>query len=387
MSFSSRMRAQQNRSNPQPKPKPKPQAPPSTQQKPPQSNNQQPLRRQPQHPKPKPKQKSLPTKITAVQIEGLVLLKIIKHCGEYSTQKQAVSGKLLGLPTDHKTVEITNCFPVPSTKFTESNESYENDKKKRQKVQNKANQYAKDMIRLMTRIREDNLQVGFYRSALNGAFLTSQTISAAYKHQIESASSVTIIYDPTASIKGRLVIRAFRLTDKFMKFYEKHEFGPTAMSKGDISASDIFKELDVKIHNSHLVHAFLYEIAQLPPQKSLTNGYDRLHHSHDDSLMVHLKQLSTSIDAYGDQTQSFRSYYSKSSKNKSKKEDYLAKFREENMKLKSRGQKPRPMVNIDKLFPPEPEPDRMESVTLTAQMNEYCQEVETSIMQGLVKLW
>lgn len=33
------------------------------------------------------------------------------------------------------------------------------------------------------------------------------------------------------------------------------------------------------------------------------------------------------------------------------------------------------------------EPERLKSVQLTAQMNEYCQEVETSIMQGLVKLW
>merc|ERR1712113_772797 len=112
----------------------------------------------------------------------------------------------------------------------------------------------------------------------------------------------------------------------------------------------------------------------------------RLHFSYDDSLMGHLKHLSGSIDAYSDQTQQFRSYYSKSSKAKSKKEEYLRKFNEENMRLQSRGQKKRPLGNIDKLFPPEPEPDRIESITLTAQMNEYCNEVETSIMQGLVKL-
>jgi len=45
-----------------------------------------------------------------VQIEGLVLLRIIKHCQtHYSQQQQAVGGRLLGL--QHKTIlEVTNCF-------------------------------------------------------------------------------------------------------------------------------------------------------------------------------------------------------------------------------------------------------------------------------------
>eukprot|EP01083_Nonionella_stella_P093825 263088_1 len=346
--------------------KPKAQAPPRSQQK----KENLPL---------------IPKKITAVQIEGLVLLKIIKHCGEYLAQRQAVSGKLLGLPTNRQTVEITNCFPMPTTQFTESDES-ENDKK-HQKAHQKANQYAQDMIRLMRRIREDDLGVGFYRSALNGAFLSSQTIEAQYRHQLQSSSSVCLIYDPSASIKGRLVLRAFRLTDSFMKLYDEKEFGPTSIAKHELGASDIFEELDVKIHNSHLVHAYLYEIAQLPPHKSLTRGYNRLHHSHHDGLMSNLKQLSGAIDAYAEQTQHFRSYYSKSLKNKTNREDFIAKFREQNMKLKSRGQKPRPLPEVDRMFPAQPEPDRIESVTLTAQMNEYCQEVDTSIMQALVKLW
>ena len=208
-------------------------------------------------------------KISAVQIEGLVLLKIIKHCGEYLPQRQAVEGKLLGLPTDENTVEITNSFPIP-TQFTESSNDISGDNDKRAKINKRATKYAQDMIRLMHRIREDNLVVGFYRSALNGSFLTSQTIEAQYQHQLHSAQSVCIIYDPTASIRGRLLIRAFRLTDQFMKFYSKQDFGCTSISKLNLSSINIFEELDIKIHNSHLVHAFLYEIAQLPSDKSLT---------------------------------------------------------------------------------------------------------------------
>ncbi len=56
-----------------------------------------------------------------------------------------------------------------------------------------------------------------------------------------------------------------------MKFHEKNDFGAIATANSDISAKD------VKIHNSHLVHAFLYEINKLPPQKSLMLSGKSLH--------------------------------------------------------------------------------------------------------------
>merc|ERR1719445_2072781 len=116
----------------------------------------------------------------------------------------------------------------------------------------------------MTRIREDNRVVGFYRSCIDGEFLSHDTIDVQYTHQLQSPASVCIVYDPTASVRGRLVIRAFHLTDSFMKFYAENEFGPKAVAKAEMSANGIFEELDIRIHNSHLVHAYLFDIAQLP---------------------------------------------------------------------------------------------------------------------------
>lgn len=118
-----------------------------------------------------------------------------------------------------------------------------------------------------------------------------------------------------------------------------------------------------------------------------SNGYDRLNQSHHKPLITNLKQLSSSIDGYADQTQNFRSYYSKSSKNKHLRAEAITKWKERNQELRSRGQKPIPLPNLDRQYPTEKEPERLEAVALTAQMNEHCQEIETSIMQGLVKLW
>ena len=45
-----------------------------------------------------------------VQLDGLVLMKLIKHCSE--NVPDVVTGQLLGLDVDDK-LEVTNCFPVP----------------------------------------------------------------------------------------------------------------------------------------------------------------------------------------------------------------------------------------------------------------------------------
>ena len=51
-----------------------------------------------------------------VQIDGLVIMKLIKHCHELeaSTSGSGIAqGALLGLVADTK-LEITHCFPFPS---------------------------------------------------------------------------------------------------------------------------------------------------------------------------------------------------------------------------------------------------------------------------------
>jgi len=335
--------------------------------------------------KPKLKFKPLEVKLRQVQIEGLVLLKIIKHSGEFVGKKQAVSGKLLGLPTNNYTVEVTNCFPEPASFFqTLSGDVHETvvtaETKRSQK-------YCRSMIDLMSRIREDNRVVGFYRSCIDGEFMSHGNIDAQYHHQMQSPASVCIVYDPTASVRGRLVIRAFHLTDAFMDFYAQNDFGMKAVAKSGMNSNDIFEELDIRIHNSHLVHAYLFDIAQFPPSRALTNKSSRLHHSHQEGLEMNLKQLTGAVDAYANYSDSFRRYYSASRRLQAKRDAFKENFMNENRSLRAQGRKPRPMPDLDSLFPEEEEPSRMDSVTCTAQMNEYCEEVETSIMQGLVKLW
>ena len=314
----------------------------------------------------KPKNDNKTTDKPTVHIEGLVLLKVIKHCEEYLEQSQAVTGSLLGLRT-RDVIEITQCFSIPST-----------DVKATQNFQ-------KEMLGLMESCREDNYTMGWYRSAVNGRYLSEYTIQSQYKYQQTSPSAICLVYDPTASKNGRLLIRAFRLTNKFVKFYKTNEFGPTMISNFNLNSDDIFEELSIKIHNSHLVHAFLFELRNV---KELKCQFDRLHHNYQDPLINNLKQLSNSIDSYASETQHFKNYYRSCKNVQTRKQEYLERLHSENRDRKSRGLGQRQIPDdLHRIFPQDPEPNRLESTTLTAQMESYTKEISTNVIQGLSKLF
>jgi translation initiation factor 3 subunit H len=82
------------------------------------------------------------------------------------------------------------------------------------------------MMRCLREVNVDNNTVGWYRSAHLGNFMDLNLIDTQYNYQNSlSAQSVVIIHDVSKSAaQGNLSLRAFRLTDAFMKAYEKKSF-------------------------------------------------------------------------------------------------------------------------------------------------------------------
>jgi translation initiation factor 3 subunit H len=57
-----------------------------------------------------PKKEVKETVLKTVQLDGQVVLKIVKHCTDAAPQ--LVTGQLLGLDVG-QTLEVTDCFPFP----------------------------------------------------------------------------------------------------------------------------------------------------------------------------------------------------------------------------------------------------------------------------------
>merc|ERR1712146_26061 len=85
----------------------------------------------------------------------------------------------------------------------------------------------------------------------------------------------------------------YRLTQKFMRFYKTKDFSHVNFAKHRIDSSDIFEEIPMKVHNSHLIHAFLYEL-QSTDKFSCT--FDRLNLTDDMLFKRNLEIMSKCVD-------------------------------------------------------------------------------------------
>jgi len=294
------------------------------------------------------------------------LLKIIKHCKE--SVPDAVTGQLLGLCTEG-VLEVTNSFPVPVA--TEDGDN---------------GQYQVDMMRLLRQVNVDNNTVGWYQSAWLGGFLTQQVLEAQYSYQRTLPGSVVVVYDPYRTTAGRLAIQAYRLSDEFMKLYASKRVSHETFADVNVQATGIFEEVPVKVHNSHLVHAFLYELRE---QKEMACEHDRLSLQVNPFLEKSLDEMSNLIEAYANEQGKFQFYLRQVTRQKQQLQVALQKLRLENEARIAAGKEP---ISEDDLlknpqFKPQPKPPRLESLLLSKQVRYHAHQTNAAAVSGFQKLY
>ncbi|KAM3366920.1 hypothetical protein ACQJBY_015918 [Aegilops geniculata] len=114
--------------------------------------------------------------LRVVQMEGLAVLKIIKHCEEFAPA--LVTGQLLGLDVG-SVLEVTNCFPFP---IREDDEEADAD----------GANYQLEMMRCLREVNVDNNTVGWYQSCLLGSFQTVELIETFMNYQIKVSNSALV---------------------------------------------------------------------------------------------------------------------------------------------------------------------------------------------------
>lgn len=160
-------------------------------------------------------------------------MKIVQHAHDMSPNP--VSGQLLGMAKDEGILEVTDMFPfAPSITDEEEQEAY-----------------LMDMLRCLRDVNVDHTAVGWYQSisldaAIQPSFLENQ---AAY--QAEIPDSCFLVYDHLRSAQGPPAIRAFRLTDNFMRAWRDSHKSPTGRVSigllGDLIRDGLVRELEVKL--------------------------------------------------------------------------------------------------------------------------------------------
>ncbi|KAK4422057.1 Eukaryotic translation initiation factor 3 subunit H [Sesamum alatum] len=310
------------------------------------------------------------TPLRVVQIEGLVILKIIKHCKEFSPA--LVTGQLLGLDVG-SVLEVTNCFPFPIREEDEE-------------IEAEGANYQLEMMRCLREVNVDNNTVGWYQSTLFGSFQTVELIETFMNYQENIRRCVCIIYDPSRSNQGVLALKALKLSDSFMELYRSNNFTGEKLREKNLSWVDIFEEIPIKVSNSALVSAFMTELEAETPVTQC--DFDRLQLSTSPFLERNVEFLIECMDDLSMEQQKFQFYYRNLSRQQAQQQAWLQKRRAENMARKNAGEEPLPEEDpSNPIFKPIPEPSRLDSFLITNQIANYCNQINGVAGQSFSRLY
>jgi len=233
----------------------------------------------------------------------------------------------------------------------------------------------------------DNNTVGWYSSTYMGSFLNESTLETQYNYQHTISKSVVLIYDPLKTSQGILALKAFRLTQAFMEIYKPNQpFTKDSLTKGNISFQEIFEEIPIKIHNSYLVEAFLHELEEKGTASD--SAYERLDLSTNPFLEKNLEFLIECLDDLSQEQNKFQYYQRNLQKQQYQQNQWIQKRKLENVARKKSGEEILPEEDpSNPIFKPLPEPNRLESVLITNQINNYCKQLNQFSATSLSKVY
>uniref|UniRef100_A0A914QC23 MPN domain-containing protein n=1 Tax=Panagrolaimus davidi TaxID=227884 RepID=A0A914QC23_9BILA len=229
-------------------------------------------------------------KVKTVQLDCLVVMKIIKHVDSefYSGMSEVAGETCAGILTgliaadDHR-LEVTNCFPTPRSEVLIEGEEFsqgvlQNDDGKHTEIT--------DMLKRFREMNIDYELVGFYQAHKFGACFTQEVIDSLVDYQTIFQDGVVIVYDPVRTRQGQVSLRAFRLTNKALELSISGDWSPEAVAAAKLTHETILEELPVVIKNSHLMNVMLSQLGlvrktkpapflELGTRRSLEKSYSK----------------------------------------------------------------------------------------------------------------
>ncbi|CAB0038160.1 unnamed protein product [Trichogramma brassicae] len=305
-------------------------------------------------------------RIDYVQCDGLVVMKMVKHCHEESSNNMDVAqGALLGLNVNGR-LEITNCFP-----FCKNDELDEED-------------YQLSMMRRLRIVNVDHFHVGWYQSADVGNFLSLPLLESQYHYQTAIEESVVIIYDTAKSARGFLTLKAYRLTPQAIQMYKDGEFTPEALKNLKVGYENLFVELPIVVKNSPLTNIAMSELDEMVPEEQGTKYLDLGTAS---VLENQLRCMMDRVDELNQEAIKFNRYQNMVIRQQQDKNRLLQKRAQENAARAAKDEPPLPEEDINKLIRPIPVPLRLNPMITAGQINTYSQHISQFCAQSLAKLY
>ncbi|EPS32141.1 hypothetical protein PDE_07100 [Penicillium oxalicum 114-2] len=343
----------------------------------------------------------------AVKVEALVVMKIIKHCSQ--TFPTTATGSLVGMDVDG-TLEVTNSFPFPVVEMpTESHFDNAAPNPAAAAPRAKSNVgYQAEMVRMLREVNVDANNAGWYTSANMGNFVNMNVIENQFFYQKElNERTVALVHDVSRSAQGSLSLRAFRLSAKFMEAFKDNKFTSEDLQKSTLRHQDIFEELPVQIHNSHLITSYIHQLqspaasapTDLPASLSaleagpfskhntLTPNFDNLSLNVDPFLEKNCNLLLDSIESHNTEVNNYQYYQRVLGREQQKINNWKQKRAQENATRATLKQPLLPEDEWQRLFKLPAEPSRLESMLNTRQVEQFSRQVDSFVSSTTGKMF
>jgi len=316
--------------------------------------------------------KTKEARLAKVQLEGHVVLKIVKHCQECAPD--LVTGQLLGLDVG-STLEVTDAFPFPSRGDEDSGADV-------------GAEYQLNMMRCLREVNADNNTVGWYQSTVMGSFQSLDLIETFISYQDSIKRCIAITVDPHAYASGSPALKAIKLRDGFMELYKsKGAQGLTAekLKAANIGWADAFEEIPVSVQNSALVSALMAQVA--PAGTGTGEGdYQRLGLAMAPALGRTAEYMSDAIDELQAEAAKVSFYHRSAARQQQQQAAFVQKRRQENAARRAANEEPLPEEEPG-MFKPIPEPSQLDNLLLSNQMAAYADAVNGIGGAALQKLF
>lgn len=311
-----------------------------------------------------------------VVIDGLAVLKIVKHCNDSLPSMSA--GSLLGLDMNG-VLEVTYAFPNPAPRQDVDGNSSE----RSGADELEGSEYQIEMMKMLRDVGIDNNCVGWYQSMYLGQSSNEAVVNIQYSYQSSediSENSVVIMYDPIQSKKGTLVIKAYRLSDEYMELKKNR-------SNQFIRPSKILQELPVRVRNSGHISAFI-RCLQDSHKSELDCDFEPLSLASSETYMErHLELLGTWMADMIDEQQRLQMYARSVHKPRQEQIRWLHKRIQENHDRRDSGDPELSTRLEDSNLKPVPDaPSRAEHLLMIAQLQQYVDQVNDHVETTMSKL-
>lgn len=306
-------------------------------------------------------------RVNVVQIDGQVLLKIIKTTEDNTMNDQ--SGLLLGIQMGSR-LEVTNCFPTPQALRDDDPGS---------------EKYQTDMLHMLERVNVDNNTVGWFLATSSATLFSTGTLEDQYGFQKNlGPNAILLLVEPYRRGSGRLNVKAYRLTDSFMA-RERHEGEAQGSFARNVDNSDILEEIRLQVHNSHLVHAFLYELRD---SKVMSTDRMRLDIHVNPYVEQHLESLGACIDEYTIEMGKFHYVERAQTRNEQLKKAWTQKRAADNELREKQGKQKLPDDSAKQpFFKPVPKHPKVDTFLITNRMTQLSNSVLADSTNGFSKMY